>query len=86
VLGIRPEHLEVGTGPAPAGAREGTVYLVEPMGSESWVTVEVAGERLIARAPGDFQARTGAPVWLRFDPRRLRRFDAASGRVVGQAA
>jgi multiple sugar transport system ATP-binding protein len=82
VLGIRPEHLEIGTGSAPQGAREGRVYLVEPMGAESWVTVEVAGERLVARAPGDFHARTGEPVWLRFDARWLRRFDAASGQAL----
>ena len=79
-LGLRPEHLELGTGAAPGGALEGRVYLVEPMGSESWVTVEVGGERLIARAAEDFAARTGEPVWLRYDARRLHRFDTASGR------
>ncbi|MGZ3458815.1 MAG: ABC transporter ATP-binding protein [Archangium sp.] len=79
-LGLRPEHLEMGTGAAPEGALAGRVYLVEPMGSESWVTVEVGGERLIARAAEDFAARTGEPVWLRFDARRLHRFDTASGR------
>ncbi|NMO16690.1 ABC transporter ATP-binding protein [Pyxidicoccus fallax] len=82
VLGLRPEHLHVGQGPAPAGTLEGRVYLVEPMGAESWVTVEVAGERMVARAPGDFHAPTGAPVWLRYDAARLRRFDATSGRAM----
>jgi multiple sugar transport system ATP-binding protein len=79
-LGLRPEHLEVGIGAAPQGALSGTVYLVEPMGSESWVTVDVSGERLITRAREDFSARTGEPVWLRFDAQRLHRFDTASGR------
>jgi multiple sugar transport system ATP-binding protein len=79
-LGLRPEHLEVGKGAAPAGTQSGQVYLVEPMGSESWVTVDVAGERLIARAAEDFAARTGEPVWLRYDAQRLHRFDTASGR------
>ncbi|MBZ4421396.1 ABC transporter ATP-binding protein [Myxococcus sp. RHSTA-1-4] len=82
VLGLRPEHLHVGRGAAPAGALEGHVYLVEPMGAESWVTVEVAGERMVARAAGDFHASTGAPVWLSYDASRLRRFDAASGRAL----
>jgi len=79
-LGVRPEHLEVGRGEVPEGALEGRVYLVEPMGSESWVTVEVGGERLTARAPGDFRARTGEPVWLRYDAQRLHRFDEKTGR------
>jgi multiple sugar transport system ATP-binding protein len=82
VLGLRPEHLEVGQGAAPAGALEGRVYLVEPMGAESWVTVEVSGERMVARAAGDFRAPTGSPVWLRYDAARLRRFDAGSGRAA----
>ena len=79
-LGLRPEHLEVGTGTAPQGSLSGTVYLVEPMGSESWVTVDVSGERLIARAAEDFAAPTGSTVWLRYDAQRLHRFDTASGR------
>jgi multiple sugar transport system ATP-binding protein len=49
------------------------------MGSESWVTVEVNNERLIARAPADFQARTGDTLGLRYDARWLHRFDTASG-------
>jgi multiple sugar transport system ATP-binding protein len=79
-LGLRPEHLEVGQGTAPQGSLSGTVYLVEPMGSESWVTVDVSGERLIARAAEDFAAPTGSTVWLRYDAQRLHRFDTASGR------
>jgi multiple sugar transport system ATP-binding protein len=82
VLGLRPEHLEVGQGAAPPGALEGRVYLVELMGAESWVTVEVAGERMVARAAGDFRAPTGSPVWLRYDAARLRRFDAGTSRAV----
>ncbi|MFP2908352.1 ABC transporter ATP-binding protein [Pyxidicoccus sp. 3LFB2] len=82
VLGLRPEHLEVGQGAVPPGALEGRVYLVELMGAESWVTVEVAGERMVARAAGDFHAPTGSPVWLRYEVARLRRFDAGSGRAV----
>jgi multiple sugar transport system ATP-binding protein len=82
VVGVRAEHLALGTGPAPAGAVEGRVYLVEPMGPEVWVTVEVAGEKLISRAPGDFEARTGTPVWVRTEPGALHWFDAETGRRV----
>ena len=82
VLGLRPEHLEVGQGTPPPGALEGRVYLVEPMGAESWVTVEVAGERMVARAAGDFRAPSGSTVWLRYDSARLRRFDAKTSRAL----
>jgi len=79
VLGLRPEQLEI---VATGGGLEGRVYLVEPMGAESWVTVEVSGEHLVARAPGDFRLPTGTPVSLRYDSARLRRFDARSGRAL----
>jgi multiple sugar transport system ATP-binding protein len=78
-LGLRPEHLEVSTSGATGSPLMGQVYLVELMGSESWVTVEVNNERLIARAPADFQARTGDTLGLRYDARWLHRFDTASG-------
>ncbi|RKG84673.1 ABC transporter ATP-binding protein [Corallococcus terminator] len=84
VLGLRPEHLQVGQGERPADAREARVYLVEPMGAEVWVTVETGGERLVARAPGDFRAASGDTVWLRHDARYLRRFDGKTGLAVAR--
>ncbi|MCK8501892.1 ABC transporter ATP-binding protein [Myxococcus fulvus] len=84
VLGLRPEHLEVMASPSTDSALTGRVYLVEPMGAESWVTVDVGGEHLVARAPGDFRAASGSEVALRFDASRLRRFDARTGRALAQ--
>jgi multiple sugar transport system ATP-binding protein len=82
VTGVRPEDLEVTAGAAPAGEVGGRIYVVEPMGAETWVTVEVAGERVIGRAGGDFQARSGDPVWLRCQAERALLFDRRSGRRV----
>ncbi len=78
-LGIRSEHVEVGLGAPPQGAVAGRVYLVEPMGSESWVTVDVGNEKVIARAAAEFNAADEAPVWIRPDVRRIHRFEAQSG-------
>ncbi len=80
LAGLRPEHLEVGLGPAPAGAVAASVWLVEPMGAETWVTLAAGEERLVARAGPDFQAPSGAPAFARFDRARVLWFDAASGR------
>jgi hypothetical protein len=33
----------------------------------------------VARAAGDFAARSGQPAWVRWEARRLHRFDAATG-------
>jgi multiple sugar transport system ATP-binding protein len=82
IAGVRPEDLEVGVGPRPEGSVGGRVYAVEPMGAETWVTVEVGGERVIGRAPGDFGARTGEAVWLRCAGERVLLFDARTGRRI----
>ncbi len=78
-VGIRPEALELLVAPAP-GSLEGRVWLVEPVGAETFVTVDRGGELLTIRAPPEFQAGSGAVVHLRADPGRLLWFDAETGR------
>ena len=75
-MGIRPENVSIGAGPPPDGALAGVVYIAEPTGAETWVTLDVRGERVTGRAPADFAARAGQPAWLRFEPERVLRFDA----------
>src|SRR5262249_47494290 len=83
VAGVRPEDLEVGSGqPLPEGAVSGRVYVVEPMGAETWVTVEISGQRVVGRAPGDFRARSGQEVWVRCDRERVLSFDARTGHRI----
>ena len=82
IAGVRPEDLEVGAGAVPEGAIGGRVYVVEPMGAETWVTVEIDRARVVGRAPGDFGARTGERVWVRCDPARVLLFDARTTRRV----
>jgi len=86
LVGVRPEHLELGGlggEPPPAGALPARVYLVEPLGAEAWVTVEREGERLTARCPADVHPPAGAAVWVRAPAERLHRFDARSGARLG---
>jgi multiple sugar transport system ATP-binding protein len=79
-VGIRPEHLELRLGQV--GPLNGRVYLIEPMGADAWVTVELAGERLVARCEGSLTARVGEHAALSFDPARLLWFDADTGQRI----
>ncbi|MBS1150040.1 MAG: putative sugar transporter, ATP-binding protein [Myxococcaceae bacterium] len=79
VVGLRPEHLEL----SDHGPLQGRVYLVEPMGAEAWVTVELGQHRLVARCDGSVALKVGATAALRFDPAHLRWFDAATGKARG---
>ena len=77
VVGIRPEHLAI---VAPGqGEATGEVYVVEPMGREQIVDVQVGERRLRAIAPLGFAAKIGERVGLRFAPERLHLFDPSSG-------
>jgi ABC-type sugar transport system ATPase subunit len=76
-IGIRPEHLAI---VAPGqGEASGEVYVVEPMGREQVVDVQVGERRLRVIAPPGFVATIGERVGLRFAPEQLHLFDPASG-------
>ncbi len=76
-LGVRPEHLAIV--PPAEGNVTGEVYVVEPMGREQIIDVQVGQRRLRVIAPPGFVGRIGDRVGLRFAPERLHLFDASSG-------
>jgi multiple sugar transport system ATP-binding protein len=73
-IGIRPEHVAL----VEDGKRvlSGSVYVVEPMGAEAFVTVDVGEDvRITARAAADVAVHPGERVHLAWDASRLLRFD-----------
>ncbi|HWK75669.1 MAG TPA: sn-glycerol-3-phosphate ABC transporter ATP-binding protein UgpC [Povalibacter sp.] len=79
-VGIRPEHVALST---TQGQWQGQVGLVEHLGSDTFVHVEVAGVGTItARASGDLQVRYGDLLWLTPQLDCLHRFDE-HGRAIG---
>jgi len=77
-LGIRPEDVRVS-----ANQRDGwlqaTVYVTELMGSEAFVFVEFARERIVARAAAGFRAETRSSVWIEVDTEKAHFFDSGTG-------
>jgi multiple sugar transport system ATP-binding protein len=80
-VALRPEDLMVSRA-AGDGRLSARVWLVEPMGPETWVTVERDGVRLVARCEPSFDAPAGTEVGLAFERARLHWFDARTGRRV----
>jgi len=74
-VGIRPEY--VGLCAVDKGAGNADVLVVEPLGSESLVHLNVGGQPLVARLPGFADVRVGTRVGVKVDRRRLYLFDAA---------
>ncbi|MEO8436490.1 MAG: ABC transporter ATP-binding protein [Pyrinomonadaceae bacterium] len=81
ILGIRPEHIEVS-----ATQRDGwlpaKVYVTEQMGSETFVFLTLGGEKIIARASGDFRAEVESVVWIQIDGGRVHFFDQDTGETM----
>jgi len=80
-IGVRPEDVVVSVTPPTTGEswRYATVEVIEPMGNETLLTLDRAGQRLVARAPGECDAAAGQRIWMRFASGRALMFDAATG-------
>jgi multiple sugar transport system ATP-binding protein len=77
IFGIRPEHVRVSHTPQ-NGWQPASVYVSELMGSETFVILQIGGEKLVARAPGDFRAETDSPVWIDVEMNKAHWFDPNS--------
>ncbi len=83
-VGIRPEHL--GLNQPGDIAVDGTITLVEYLGSELFVYVALAdGQSLLAQAPGNAQFRRGDKVSLGFKASDAHFFDAEGLRIEASA-
>ncbi|WP_026783217.1 ABC transporter ATP-binding protein [Pleomorphomonas koreensis] len=66
-LGIRPEHVEFGDGMAADNRVTGTVQVVERLGCDTLLHIDVAGNTLVMRQPRDLaDIHAGEPVTCRF--------------------
>ena len=81
IVGLRPEDLRwASQAPSESTVRlRGRSEVVEPLGSETLVTVLVEGNRVIARFPPRSGVETGDTVELALDPTHLHVFDPDSG-------
>jgi multiple sugar transport system ATP-binding protein len=77
VVGIRPEAATLGAAPVPGGLAA-RVTVVEPLGSETFVTAEGQGFSMVCRIVSD-PPGPGTSVWIVPDPSRVVLFERATG-------
>ena len=77
-MGVRPEAIELSIEPR-AGWMSARAGVVEPLGNETLVTIELPEGRLVARGGGAFAVDADAPLWFRVPPESFLWFDRASG-------
>jgi ABC-type sugar transport system ATPase subunit len=78
LVGVRPEHLVWHDGNEPL--LEGKASVVEPLGSDTLVSLEAGGAAVIARLPPRIVRRSGEAVRLSAEPANLHFFDKTTGR------
>ena len=84
-LGVRSEHVLVWTAAQP-DAVEARIALIEPVGSDMFVSLTIGDAPCVARTEPRTDIEEGQSVWLTFVPERLHLFDAEGRNVlVGSA-
>jgi multiple sugar transport system ATP-binding protein len=82
ILGVRPEYVSVSPTELP-GSLTGTVRVLENLGVDSLVTVEVGDLRVQATVPEERVPAVGDHIWLAPDQRRLLAYRQDDGEQVG---
>jgi len=78
VLGVRPEDIELSMTDKPESLRA-EVYVVEPLGSENIIDIDLSGQKLKCRTAPTFLPNVGSPIFARIDMARSHLFDTATG-------
>lgn len=86
MLGIRPFYIDIGTEKSPRHTIPSEVFVVEPLGDMTIVSVNVLETRLQIVTSPDFRAQPKQSLWLAFDPAHTLLFDAETGRALTNQA
>jgi len=81
LMGIRAENMETLKQPA-KDALQVEVLVVEPLGSQTLLTVKIGGDIVKVATHPTFEVSPGMDVWLRFPAEKIRWVDQPSGRVL----
>ncbi|MDQ6820344.1 MAG: ABC transporter ATP-binding protein [Actinomycetota bacterium] len=85
MLGFRPEHAEL-VPPGTSDALEGEVYVVEPLGNETLVSVRTSSALLNVRADAGFDRPVGEPCLVRPASGRVHLFDCESEEALARSS
>jgi multiple sugar transport system ATP-binding protein len=83
-LGFRPEHAGLAEPGAP-GTLAAEIYVVEPLGNETLVTLKVADALVNLRASAGFERPIGEACGVRPEPEHVHLFDTDTGAALGDA-
>ncbi|WP_227356615.1 ABC transporter ATP-binding protein [Haladaptatus salinisoli] len=80
-LGIRPEDIEI-IETDDLNAFVGTIQVVEPMGDQNFLHLTVGGQEVTAAVSGEYEAKEGAKVSLKFPEESVHIFATETGEAL----
>ncbi|WP_227378381.1 ABC transporter ATP-binding protein [Haladaptatus halobius] len=80
-LGIRPEDIEI-VETEDLNTFAGTIQVVEPMGDQNFLHLTVGGQEVTAAVPGEYEAKEGARVSLKFPEDSIHIFATDTGEAL----
>jgi len=83
-LGFRPEHAAL-VEPGASGSLAGEIYVVEPLGNETLVTIRLGDALINIRQAADFSMPIGSPCGIRPAGPHLHLFDDTTGEALTTA-
>ncbi|MEO5732397.1 MAG: sn-glycerol-3-phosphate ABC transporter ATP-binding protein UgpC [Rubrivivax sp.] len=81
-FGVRPENIAITPPDDDAVRVAAQVSLLEPLGSETLVTLQVGDALMVSRCPASFRQPPGTALDIYLQPQHLHLFDTASGAAI----
>ena len=82
VLGIRPENVRIEASAPPSKSFEATVDVVEVIGSDNFIYLDLEGREFRIRTPSEIEPEEGETVTLTFDEDNIHLFDRRTGEAL----
>ncbi len=80
-MGIRAENIQVSEKPLDRHLN-GDILVVEPLGSQNLLTVQIGDERIKINVHADVNLNPGQRVWLSIPAEKIRWYEASSGELL----
>jgi multiple sugar transport system ATP-binding protein len=86
VLGLRPEDIHIHKEKPKERSVQAQIYVIEPLGNETIVDIEIGGNVIKVLAESDFSGTSNQDVWITFNNHKLHLFDEKSQECVYHAS
>jgi multiple sugar transport system ATP-binding protein len=82
IMGIRPEDIAVNTQSKKEDSIQSEVYITEPLGPKTVVSLSIGNTRIKSMVPGTFHTKIGDKLWTNFNMENLHVFDKKSEKAI----